>query len=179
MYANSVDSLILDRQYDVLFQIHPKDDKYRAYPIYIGENYQCHRHESLLVSSKWPKHNSLSHVVYEFWDQEQESIYIGYTNQIGKRIDDHWKEWGRGFSKCDGIPIHLGIIVFDTQEEALSEERDRIQKYEPTRNIQYLPTDKFKSKASFMLIPEDYRRLPIMEVIDHMWHQQQAKNYLG
>ena len=110
--------------------------------------------------------NSRKAYVYRFIDKNSQTLYVGKTVDLDKRMSEHLKKQGRGdvYEKVQRIEY----IKYRTELEALQKELEYINYYKPRYNkaskikqIIDIPTDINKWKVYRVLkeVPEQDARL--------------------
>jgi len=75
----------------------------------------------------------MTHYLYRHWSDAGGLLYVGVTNNPGKRIKDH----KRGSAWFEGVG-NITLEKFDSRPEVLRAEKDAIQKENPEYNIHHL-----------------------------------------
>lgn len=79
----------------------------------------------------------MKHCVYRFKDKEDNIIYVGYTNNINRRIGEHFGSFGHLSGECYNEVFKIEYSRFETSVEAKYFEASYISEIKPKYNIEY------------------------------------------
>ena len=78
--------------------------------------------------------------VYIITNQKNGTLYIGHTDNLPKRIDEHEREVFKGFSQKYGLKRLVWYQTFETREEAFKKER-QMKKWYRAWKIEFIEKD--------------------------------------
>ncbi len=70
----------------------------------------------------------MTHYVYTAWNASADPVYVGCTNNLARRMDDHRNKWWQP------EVAFISWELFDDKAEAFVYEADRIREIEPLCN---------------------------------------------
>lgn len=84
----------------------------------------------------------MSHYVYVCFDADRKPLYVGCTTNVKRRMKEH-----RAYMPWPQQVALMCVTEFETRDEALEAERERISSLRPTNNSRHNPASKSLRQA--------------------------------